>query len=164
MRTTIVSTSKLKTYKVIALTLVSLITLAVLVFALIGIVKYDEYYQLLYTPLYIIMAYKAIPAIIKIKNISYDESSVFYDKNGFEVQIPFEDIRDVEIKTISGIYTIHLYVPSQDGSTIMFKTSLWYPFNFKKQDEKVNELRDRIDRYKKTMPEKNLTTLSSYNI
>jgi len=149
MRTTIVSTSKLKSYKVIALTLVSAITLAILAFALIGIVKYDEYYQLLYAPLYIMLAFKAIPAIIKIKNVSYDESSVFYDKGGFEVQIPFEDIKDIEIKTISGIYTINLYMPSQDGTSIMFKTSLWYPFNFKKQDEKVNGLRDKIVRYKK---------------
>lgn len=164
MRTIIVSTSKLKTYKVIALTLVSIITLAVLVFAILSVVRYDEYYQLLSVPLYIMLAYKAIPAIIKIKNVSYDESSVYYDKNGFEVQIPFEDIKDIEIKTISGIYTINLYVPSQDGTSIMFKTSLWYPFNFRKQDEKVNELRDRINRYKRTMPEKNLAGLSSYNI
>ena len=164
MRTTIVSTSKLKTFKVIALNLVSIITLAVLGFALQSVLIYDNYYPLLSVPLYIMLAYKAIPAIIKIKNVSYDESSVYYDKNGFEVQIPFEDIKDIEIKTLSGIYTINLYMPSQDGTSIMFKTSLWYPFNFKKQDEKVNELRDLIDTYKRTMPEKNLVGLSSYNI
>lgn len=164
MRTTIVSTSKLKSYKIIALTLVSAITLAVLSFGLVSVIKHSEFHLLLIVPPYIIMAYKAIPAIVKIKNISYDDSSVFYDKNGFEVQIPFEDIKDIEIKTISGIYTINLYTPSQDGKSIMFKTSLWYPLNFKKQDEKVNELRDRIDRYKRTLPEKNFSGLPSYNI
>ena len=153
MRTTIVSTSKLRTYKLITLTLVSAITLAVLIFAVLSIVRYDEYYQLLMVPLYIMLAYKAIPAVIKIKNVSYDDSSVYYDKNGYEVQIPFEDIRDIEIKTISGIYIINLYRPSQDGNTIMFKTSLWYPFNFKREDEKVNELRYKIEKYRRQLPQ-----------
>ena len=153
MRTTIVSTSKLRTYKLITLTLVSAITLAVLIFAVLSIVRHDEYYQLLMVPLYIMLAYKAIPAVVKIKNVSYDDSSVYYDKNGYEVQIPFEDIRDIEIKTISGIYIINLYRPSQDGSTIMFKTSLWYPLNFKKEDEKVNELRYKIEKYRRQLPQ-----------
>ena len=164
MRKTIVSTSKLKTYKVIALTLVSVITLGILAYVLISIFRYEQYGATLTAPFYIMFAYKVIPTIIKVKNVSYDESSVYYDKNGFEVQIPFEDIKDIEIKTISGIYTINLYLPSQDGTSIMFKTSLWYPFNFKKQDEKVNELRDRIDRYKRNLPEKNFAGLSSYSI
>jgi hypothetical protein len=164
MRTTIVSTSKLKTYKTIALSLVSLITLAVVIYATISIFKFKEFHQLLIVPLYIVMAVKAIPAIIKIKNISYDESAVYYDKKGFEVQIPFEDIRDIEIKTISGIYKINLYNPTQDGEYILFKTSLWYPFNFKKQDEKVNELRDKIDSYKRTLPEKTFAGLPSYHL
>ena len=164
MRTTIVSTSKLRTYKLITLTFVSVVTLAVLIFALMSIVRYDEYYQLLIVPLYVMLAYKAIPAVINIKNVSFDDSSVYYDKNGYEVQIPFEDIKDIEIKTISGIYIINLYRPSQDGNFIMFKTSLWYPFNFRSEDEKVNDLRDKIDRYKRTMPEKNLQGLSSHHI
>lgn len=120
--------------------------------------------MLIIVPVYIIWALRAIPAIVKIKNVSYDQSSLYYDKKGFEVQVPFEDIKDIEIKTISGIYKINLFEPSQDGSIIMFKTSLWYPFNFKKKDEKVNELRDRIDRYKRTLPEKNLAGLPSYTI
>jgi hypothetical protein len=115
-------------------------------------------------PVYVILAYKTIPAIIKIKNVSYDDSSVYYDRNGFEVQIPFEDIQDIELKTISGIYKIKLFDPSQDGSFIMFKTSLWYPFNFRRQDEKVNELRNNIDKYKKTLPEKNFAGLPSFQI
>jgi hypothetical protein len=164
MRTTIVSTSKLKTYKTIALSLVSLITLAVVIFAAISVFKFKEFHQLLIVPLYIVMAVKAFPAIIKIKNISYDESAVYYDKKGFEVQIPFEDIKDIEIKTLSGIYKINLHIPTQDGEYILFKTSLWYPLNFKKQDEKVNELRDKIDRYKRTLPEQNYSALPGYRI
>ena len=164
MRTTIVSTSKIKTYKIVALSIFSAITLLVVGGALYRSIGFEEYNSLFVVPIYIMFAYKAIPAIVKIKNVSYDDSSVYYDKKGFEVQIPFEDIRDIKIKTISGIYKINLYSPTQDGSVIMFKTSLWYPFNFKKQDEKVNELRDRIDPYKRTHSEKNLAGLPSYQI
>jgi len=164
MRTTIVSTSKIKTYKIITLSIIISITFFIVVGALYQLIAFSEYALLLIVPAYIIFAYQAIPAVINIKNVSYDDSSVYYDKKGFEVQIPFEDVRDIEIKTISGIYKIKLYSPSQDGAAIMFKTSLWYPFNFKKQDEKVNELRDRIDRYKRTLPEKNLAGLPSYQI
>ncbi len=164
MRTTIISTSKIKTYKIIALTIVSAITLLMVGGALYRSIGFEEYNLLLMVPLYVMLAYKVIPTIIKIKNVSYDQSSVYYDKKGFEVQVPFEDIKDIEIKTISGVYKIKLYSPSQDGSAIMFKTSLWYPFNFKKQDEKVNELRDRIDRYKRTLLENNLAGLPSYRI
>ncbi len=102
--------------------------------------------------------------LLSLKNISYDASSVYYEKEGFEVQIPFEDIKDIEIKTLTGIYTINLYRPAQDGKEISFKMSLWYPLNFKKQDEIVNKLRDRIERYKRTLPEKNLAGLSSFSI
>lgn len=171
MRTTIISTSRIKTYKTIALSIVTVITLLVVLGAFyrsIGFEEYNSTFQkynlLIIVPVYIIWAFRAIPAIVKIKNVSYDQSSLYYDKKGFEVQVPFEDIKDIEIKTISGIYKINLFEPSQDGSIIMFKTSLWYPFNFKKQDEKVNELRDRIDRYKRTLPEKNLAGLPSYTI
>jgi hypothetical protein len=164
MRTTIISTSKIKTYKIIALLIISAITLFVIGAAFYRLVGFNEYTFLMIVPVYVILAYKTIPAIIKIKNVSYDDSSVYYDRKGFEVQIPFEDIQDIELKTISGIYKIKLFDPSQDGSFIMFKTSLWYPFNFRRQDEKVNELRNNIDKYKKTLPEKHFAGLPSFQI
>jgi len=111
-----------------------------------------------------VVIYKAIKLLLRLRNISYDTSSVYYEKDGFEVQIPFEDIKDIEIKTLTGIYTINLYRPAQDGKAISFKMSLWYPFNFKKQDEIVNELRDRIDRYKRTLTEQHFEGLPSYRI
>jgi len=164
MRTTIVSTSKIKTYKIISLTIVSLITLLVIGGSIYRWIVSGEFNLFFTVPMYIWLAYKTIPTIIKIKNVSYDQSSVYYGKKGYEVQVPFEDIKDIEIKTISGIYKLNLYNLSQDGSSVLFKTSLWYPFNFKKQDEKVNELRDRIDRYKLALSEQNVDELQSIRI
>ena len=161
---TIVSTSNLKTYRIALIVFDIVILLCLLGFNYyrhsIGERFFDSSLPLL---IYLIF-HMYYPMFLKLKNVSHDESSVYYDKNGFEVQIPFEDIKDIEIKTLSGVYKINLYMPSQDGKSISFKTSLCDPFNFKKQDEKVNELRDRIDRYKRTMPEKNLAGLSSYSI
>ena len=164
MRTTIVSTSKLKTYRIWSLIIVIGLLTSIIGFTLFRIIYQNIFFEGLSTIVWIIIFYRAIHVILKIKSVSYDGSSVYYDKRGFEVQIPFEDIKGIEIKTISGIYKINLFAPSQDGPSIMFKTSLWYPFNFKKQDEKVNELRDRIDRYKRTLTEKNFAGLTSYNI
>jgi len=164
VRTTTVSTSQLKTYRTSTLIIIIGLTSFIVGYGIYGFYVYGEIYQFTTIFVWSYFAYLAVPAVLKIKNVSYDDGSVYYDKKGFEVQIPFEDIRDIEIKTISGIYKINLYSPSQDGAVIMFKTSLWYPFNFKKQDEKVNELRDNIDRYKRRMSERNMNELSSYQI
>ncbi len=164
MRTTIVSTSKIKTYKIFVMSIVSMVTILFVGGPVYRWIFYGEFNSILTVPIYIWLAYKTIPAILRIKNVSYDHSSVYYDKKGFEVQIPFEDIKDIEIKTISGIYKLNLYDPSQDGSSILFKTSLWYPFNFKKQDEKVNELRGKIDKYKQILSERDIVELPSIRI
>ena len=93
MRITIISTSRIKTYKTIALSIVTVITLLVIVGALYRSIGFEEYNLLIIVPVYVILAYRAIPAIVKIKNVSYDDSSVYYDKKGFEVQVPFEVLR-----------------------------------------------------------------------
>lgn len=164
MRTTIVSTSKLKTYQTVVLSVILLVTLFVAVYVMISVIKFEKYYPLFTLPAYIILAYKAIPAVSKIRSVSYDDGSIYYVKKDYEVQIPFDDIKSIDIKSLDGVYEIMLYTPTQIGDRVYFKTSLWYPFNFKKQDEKVNELRHKIDRYKRTLPEKNFTGLSSYSI
>ena len=56
-------------------------------------------------------------------------------------------IKSIEIKSVTGIYGIYLFSPSQDRNEIFFKPSLWYPFNFKKKDKMIEELRDKIDTY-----------------
>lgn len=164
MRTTIVSTSKLKTNNILGIGIIVSLLAIVLTNSIVQIFSGRPFEGLFTLPIWIWIAYKAISLMLSLKNISYDESSVYYEKDGFEVQIPFEDIKDIEIKTLTGIYTINLYRPAQDGKAISFKMSLWYPLNFKKQDEIVNNLRDKIDRYKRTLQERNFAGLPSYNI
>ncbi len=164
MRTATVSTSRLKIYKFVTLSLIAIVMCSLVAFTIFRIVEYHIYYDVFMLAVYGYFAWIAVPAVLKIKNVSYDDSSVYYDKKGYEVQIPFGDIRDIEIKTLTGIYKINLYEPTQDGKSILFKTSLWYPFNFKRQDEKVNELRDKIDNYKRKLRPANREELPGYRI
>ncbi len=164
MRTTIVSTSKLKIYKSILVAIVTVYVLGASVYYIHSINTTQDYFLLLNFPLFILFIYLLTRHIKKIKSISFDESSVYYVKNDYEVQVPFEEIKSIDIKSLDGVYEIKFYTPVQDGDKIFFKTSLWYPFNFKKKDAEVNILRDKIDRYKSTLPERHLTELPGYRI
>jgi len=164
MKTTVISTSKIKTYKFILIA----ITVGILLFWSVFIIRVlmtgENYFMIANFAVYGFLVYKVITHINKIKSISFDDSSIYYIKDDYEVQVPFEDIKDIEIKSLDGLYEIKFYSPTQDGERIFFKSSLWYPLNFKKQDDLVNVLRDKIDRYKRTLPEQHYQQLSSYNI
>ena len=164
MRTTIVSTSRLKTNKIIGTIVLATIS-SFIIYTAIKLVMLGRIIEGSTMPIiWIYIIIKSFKLLRSLKNISYDDSSIYYERDGYEVQIPFEEVKNIEIKTLTGIYTINLYGKSQDGDKISFRTSMWYPFNFKKQDENVNLLRDKIDHYKRTLTEKNLVGLSSYNI
>ncbi len=164
MRTTIVSTNKLKNYRIIVFFIdgIFLISIIPLVFYMYAT---GEHIISSTIPFIIYLQFHIYYGLfLKLNNVSYDDGSIYYNKNGYEVQVPFKDIASVEIRSLTGIYGIKLFNLSQGNKEILFKTSLWYPFNFKKQDEKVNELRDKIDRYKRTLPEENFAALPSYNL
>jgi hypothetical protein len=148
MRTTIVSTSKLMTYKIIVFIVIVIMIILVLISAYnaSGII-----WRVYLTVFWGFMAFWAIRDVLRLKNVSYDQYSVYYDREDYEVQIPFNEIKSIDIMSIDGIYKINLFHPNQDGKAIRFKTSLWYPFNFKRQDEKVNELREKIALYKRNL-------------
>ena len=164
MRTAIVSTSKLKTSKTFGILLIILLFALMAGTTIMQLIDGQTISGISIIIIWAVILYKAFKLVWSLKSISYDDSSIYYEKSGFEVQIPFEEIKDIEIKTLTGIYTINLFIASQDGEKISFKTSMWYPLNFKKKDAEVNELRDKIDRYKRTLPEKNSIGLSSHNI
>ncbi len=164
MRTTIVSTSKLNLYKIILVMIMALVLLILGVFLVRAIFYNEDFYMLFNLPVYGFLVFKVAKHINKIKNISYDDSSIYYTKDNYEVQIPFEDIKSIDIKSLDGVYEIKFYNLTPDGEKLFFKTSLWYPLNFQRQDDKVNDLRDKIDRYKRTLPGYNLNELPSYNL
>lgn len=164
MRTTIVSTSKLKSYRriVFVVDVIFLLAMLTLVWSLFN--EGANWVSMAVPVIVYFQFHMYFPMFLKLRNVSYVESSVYFSKNGYEVQVPFEDILSIEIKSITGIYAIILAKPAQAEQQIYFKASAWYPFNFQKKDEVVNELRDKIDQYQRTLPEKKLTVLPSYNL
>ena len=164
MRTSIVSTSKLKKYRTIVIIIDALFLLS-LIINFIYTYSQGGHWTTFTMPFIIYLQFHIYYGLfLNLKNVSYDDSSIYYDKKGYEVQVPFEDILSIEIKSLTGIYGIRLLHSSQGDKEILFKTSLWYPLNFKKKDEMVNELRDKIDRYKITLPEQHFSVLPSYRL
>jgi hypothetical protein len=164
MRTTIISTSKLRNYKrfIFILDAGILVCLVVFLFYIHSIEgKWHGYFLPIIIYLQFHMFY---PMFLKLKNVSYDDSSIYYSKEGYEIQVPFEDILSIELRSVTGIYGIKLINPSQGEKEIYFKTSAWYPFNFQKKDEVVDELRQKINRHKRTLPEQNFSALPSYRL
>ena len=49
--------------------------------------------------------------------------------------IPLENIKEVDIKSLGGVYEVELFNAEQLGKKFYFKPSLLYPFNLKKKDD-----------------------------
>jgi hypothetical protein len=86
--------------------------------------------------------------IPKLKKVEFDEEFLYVTEKGFEVVIPLENIKDIQIKSLGGVYKITFYDSIQAGAEIFFKPSMIYPFDYKKQDEKVNILWRYINKAK----------------
>jgi len=161
MRTEFISTSRLKAYKQIYRIFIISSNVLTLGIAVPLIFQNENYGSLLFLPGLWYFSLKAWKDIKKLRTISYDASSIYYEKDGYEVQVPFEDIKNIELDRG---WRINLYRPAQDGNSIMFTPSVWYPFNFIGKEKRINKLRDKIDEYKRTLPEANDAQLSSYRL
>jgi hypothetical protein len=162
VRTTIVSTSKLKKYKSFIFTLEALALGAMLLLIIHYYQSKVEWTQYFSPIIIYLLLHIYLPMFLRLQNVSYDDSAIYYDEKEYEV--PFEDIKSVELQSLTGIYSIKLLKATHGRKEVYFKASVFYPFNFQKKDEIVEELRKKIDRYKRTLPEKNLYALPSYRL
>jgi len=80
----------------------------------------------------------------KIKEVSYDDKSLFVKEKGYEVQIPFHQVKDVEIVSLDGLYKFHLRRADQFGKEVVCKPSIWYPLNYKRVDKELNRIRSLV--------------------
>lgn len=85
----------------------------------------------------------------KVRDVAFDEQFLYVKHKGAEVLIPLENIKDVEIKSIGGVYRLDLRYEDVVGAYFYFKPSLLYPVNFKSMDLRVDDLRDAIEKAKK---------------
>ncbi|MEM9897032.1 MAG: hypothetical protein AAF789_11750 [Bacteroidota bacterium] len=84
----------------------------------------------------------------KLKEVSYDGKNLYVQESGYEIQIPFQEVRDVEIISLDGLYKFNLYHHDQFGKEVVCKPSLWYPLNFKRVDKELNRIRYLIRKAK----------------
>jgi hypothetical protein len=85
----------------------------------------------------------------KVFHVEFDDEFLYVIQKNQDILIPLENIKDVEIVSLGGVYKITLYAKDQLGDLIYFKPSLLYPFNFKSKDKLVDVLRHNIDEAKK---------------
>jgi hypothetical protein len=85
----------------------------------------------------------------KVFHIEFDEEFLYLIQKKQDILIPLENIKDVEIVSLGGVYKVTLYAKDQVGDLIYFKPSLLYPFNFKAKDKLVDILRHNINEAKK---------------
>jgi hypothetical protein len=80
-----------------------------------------------------------------VHRVEFDEEYLYVILRGQDILIPLENIKEVDIKTLGGVYEVELYNAEQLGKKFYFKPSLLYPFNYNKKDVLVNVLRKNIN-------------------
>ncbi|MBL7876076.1 MAG: hypothetical protein JNL53_10450, partial [Cyclobacteriaceae bacterium] len=73
-----------------------------------------------------------------VHRVEFDDEFLYVIQKGQDILIPLENVKEVDIKTLGGVYEVELYQAEQLGKKFYFKPSLLYPFNFKKKDALVN--------------------------
>jgi hypothetical protein len=81
-----------------------------------------------------------------VYRVEFDDEFLYVLQKGQDILIPLENIKEVEIKSLGGVYEVELFNPEQLGKKFYFKPSLLYPFNFKRKDALVDILRSNINK------------------
>lgn len=68
-----------------------------------------------------------------VHRVEFDHEFLYVIQKGQDILIPLENIKEVDIKTLGGVYEVELFRAEQLGKKFYFKPSLLYPFNFKKE-------------------------------
>ncbi|MBS1553387.1 MAG: hypothetical protein JSU09_00555 [Bacteroidetes bacterium] len=85
----------------------------------------------------------------RVYHTEFDEEYVYVQQQGHDVLIPLENIKDVNLISVGGVYKVDLYSPETFGDKFYFKPSLLYPFNHKKKEAIVDVLWANIEKAKK---------------
>ncbi|MFM8832908.1 MAG: hypothetical protein ACKOEV_04640 [Cytophagales bacterium] len=85
----------------------------------------------------------------RVYHTEFDEEYLYVQQQGHDVLIPLENIKDVNLISVGGVYKVDLYSPETFGDKFYFKPSLLYPFNHKKKEAIVDVLWANIEKAKK---------------
>ena len=101
----------------------------------------------------------------KLKELSYDKENLYVMEKGYEIQVPFHQVKDIEIMSTDGLYKFTLYHNDQFGNEVTCKPSLWYPLNYKRIDKELNRIRMMVRKAHQNYKEQieNNKSLASFN-
>jgi hypothetical protein len=84
----------------------------------------------------------------KVFHVEFDHEFMYVRQKEQDLLIPLENIKDVNLASIEGVYKVDLYAKELFGDTFYFKPSLLYPFNHKKKEALVDVLWANIEKAK----------------
>ena len=84
----------------------------------------------------------------RVYHVEFDDEFMYVVQKGHDLVIPLENIKDVNLVSMGGVYRVDLYAKELFGDKFYFKPSLLYPFNHKKKEAVVNILWANIEKAK----------------
>ncbi len=84
----------------------------------------------------------------KVFHVEFDQEFMYLKQKDQDLLIPLENIKDVNLASIEGVYKVDLYATELFGNKFYFKPSLLYPFNHKKKEALVDVLWANIEKAK----------------
>jgi hypothetical protein len=73
-----------------------------------------------------------------VYQVQFDEDFVYVNKGKVEIQIPLANVKDIELKSVLGLWRIDLVYADVLGNHFYCKPSMLYPFNFKKKEKVID--------------------------
>lgn len=84
-----------------------------------------------------------------VLHVEFDEEFMYVMLNKQDLLIPLENIKDVNLVSMGGVYRVDLYAKELVGEKFYFKPSLLYPLNHKKKEAVVDILWSNIEKAKR---------------
>lgn len=137
-RTKTLTTYTIKIYKSIVLILVACIMMFLLLRST------NRFTSFLFVVQYAYLFYFVLRGVLGIKYVEYDNANLYVNHNDYQVQVPFEEVKEVKLMSVDGVYKFILYKKGQLGKEILCKPSIWYPFNYNKVDNELHRIRGLI--------------------
>jgi hypothetical protein len=78
--------------------------------------------------------------------VEFDDEFMYVTQKNHDLVIPLENIKDVNLVSLGGVYKVDLYAKELFGDKFYFKPSLLYPFNHKKKEAVVDILWANIEK------------------
>lgn len=159
-RTKSLSVKGVRRYKILGYTG---ILMMLLLYVFTGLTRGDTFGLIISAAMGLMVIFYWYPNIGKflanLREVSYDSENLYVIQDNMETQIPFTEIRDVEIVSLDGLYKFNLFSESAFGKEILCKPSVWHPLNYPKVDKELNRVRGLIRKthaeYREQVTDKN---------